>query len=80
VIAVAYKLYFRKAAEALNVSQPAFSRQIKELEDYVGFLILMRDSHSVTLTKAGAAFVERIHDIVTRAEMYTSYANLGRQE
>jgi DNA-binding transcriptional LysR family regulator len=68
VIAVAHKLHFRKAAEALNVSQPALSRQIKELEDYVGFSILRRDNHFVTLTKAGAAFVDRIHEIVTRAE------------
>ena len=62
VLAVARALHFRKAAEALHVSQPAISRQIKEYEEELGFEILQRDHHFVSLTKAGHFFVAGIEN------------------
>ncbi|MFN5559278.1 MAG: LysR family transcriptional regulator, partial [Opitutaceae bacterium] len=35
-VAVAERLHFRRAAEALRVSQPALSSQIRALEEDVG--------------------------------------------
>ena len=68
VLAVARDLHFRKAAERLHVSQPAVSRQIREYEEEIGFEILHRDHHFVSLTKAGRAFVADVEGIVARME------------
>ena len=68
VLAVARALHFRKAAETLHVSQPAISRQIKEYEKELGFEILQRDHHFVSLTKAGHFFVACVEEILTRLE------------
>ena len=68
VLAVARDLHFRKAAERLHVSQPAISRQIREYEEEIGFEILHRDHHFVSLTKAGRAFVLDVEGILGRME------------
>ena len=44
---------FRRAAERRAISQPAFSRRINALEEWVGASLFDRASHSVTLTAAG---------------------------
>ncbi len=47
---------FSRAAEARNVTQPAFSRRIQALENWVGTPLFDRSTHTVTLTKAGEVF------------------------
>ncbi len=49
---------FSKAAENRNVTQSAFSRRIKALEEWLGTTLVDRKSHPVTLTVDGARFVE----------------------
>ena len=44
---------FRKAAEAVNISQPALSRRIDKLEDALGVRLFVRTTRSVTLTTVG---------------------------
>ena len=56
-VAVAEELNFRKASERLRVAQPALSRQIQDLEADVGAKLLVRNTSSVSLTDAGAAFL-----------------------
>lgn len=46
---------FGKAAEALCVTQPAVTRQIKSLEQEIGTLLLERMGRRVSLTAAGTA-------------------------
>lgn len=55
--AVADALSFRVAAESLNISTPALSKQIKGLEEEVGVLLLDRNTTQVRLTNAGAVFL-----------------------
>jgi len=52
-LAVAEDLHFRKAAERLFISQPGLSRQIKQLEEELGFTLFERTNKKVYLTKAG---------------------------
>lgn len=57
-IAVAETLHFRKAAERLNVAQPALSQQIRRLEQDLGCELLTRNRRRVELTPAGHALLE----------------------
>lgn len=56
VAAIAEELNFTRASAKLHVAQPALSRQIKQLEDYLGTQLFERDRRGVRLTPAGEAF------------------------
>jgi len=47
---------FSRAAEARNLTQPAFSRRIRALEDWVGASLFDRTTQPVALTEAGRRF------------------------
>lgn len=57
-MSVAEDLNFRKAAERLNISRPALSKQVKDLEEEMGVRLLDRDTVKVSLTKAGEVFLD----------------------
>ena len=57
-LAVAENLSFARAAEVLNITQSAVSRQIHSLEDELGTKLFHRTSRIVTLTPAGISFFE----------------------
>lgn len=67
LVEVAAQLSFSKAAEALHVSQPTVSNQIKALEDELGCALLVRSTRSVRLTDDGFAFLECANDILDLA-------------
>ena len=52
-MSVAENLSFSKAANDLNISQPAVTRHIKELEERYKTNLLERKGNKVYLTKAG---------------------------
>ncbi len=58
--AVAGLSNFRKAAEAMNISQPAFSRRIEKLEEALGVKLLDRTTRRVTLTAVGRDFARKV--------------------
>ena len=63
---------FRKAAEAISITQPALSRRIEKLETTLNVRLLERTTRRVALTSLGRAFlvrVERILDEVDSALM-----------
>ncbi|MGU7772974.1 LysR substrate-binding domain-containing protein [Burkholderia sp. MR1-5-21] len=47
---------FRKAADAIHISQPALSRRIEKLEEALGVRLFERTTRSVTLTTVGRTF------------------------
>jgi DNA-binding transcriptional LysR family regulator len=57
-----------RAALKLHVSQPGLSRQIRDLEDELGFLLLTRSAKSVRLTEAGRAFLTETRAVLQRVE------------
>jgi LysR family cyn operon transcriptional activator len=57
LLAVAEHRNFTRAAQALHVSQPALSQQIKQLEESFGASLFDRSGRSVQLTDAGQAYL-----------------------
>ncbi len=55
---------FSTAAAARNTSQPALSRHIRALENWVGVDLIDRSTYPVKLTKAGELFRPRIQEIM----------------
>ncbi|BDU76061.1 LysR family transcriptional regulator [Mesoterricola sediminis] len=55
-LALAETGHFSRAAERRNLTQPAFSRRIQALEDWVGAPLFHRDARPVALTEAGERF------------------------
>lgn len=53
---VAETLNFRRAAVQLNITQPALSRAIAQLENELGVRLLARSNARVSLTRAGETF------------------------
>ncbi len=60
--------HFTRAAEALYVSQPALSAQIRQLEEDLGVELFARVGRNVRLTDAGEAFLVRAKEAVNAVE------------
>ncbi|MEU5425617.1 transcriptional regulator CynR [Streptomyces olivoreticuli] len=58
LLAVAEHAGFTRAAEALRVSQPTLSQQIKQLERALGVQLLDRSGRAVRLTGAGEVYAD----------------------
>ena len=56
-VSVATHGSFRRAAEAIHLSQPALSLAVSELEQQLGIKLFDRTSRSVTTTDVGSAFL-----------------------
>ncbi|MCY9168596.1 LysR family transcriptional regulator [Bacillus atrophaeus] len=53
-----------KAAETLSITQPALSRSIVRLENYLGVPLFDRQGRSITLNKYGERFLKRVDSIM----------------
>lgn len=60
--------HFGRAAEACNISQPALSLQIKELEALIGAPLVERSARRIKLTDLGQEFLARASEIIVRVD------------
>ena len=67
-VAVAEMENVSRAALKLHVCQPALSRQIRDLEDEIGFSLLERTAKSVRLTDAGRVFLDDARALLQHAD------------
>jgi DNA-binding transcriptional LysR family regulator len=67
-IVLAERLHFGEAARLLRLSQPALSKQIRQLEDEVGAPLFDRGRHGARLTEVGSLFAEEARRLVQQAE------------
>lgn len=67
-LTIAEHLNFTKAAELLNVTQPAVGQQIQSLEKELGVKLFSRTTRSVKLTKEGKSFLSDATQIVNISE------------
>ncbi len=72
--ALARHRHFGRAAEAVSISQPALSLQMKELEDILGAPLLERGPRQISLTELGEDFTFRARDILCRVDELAALA------
>lgn len=78
VVAVAEHESFTRAAQAVNVSQPALSNQIKKLEAELGNPIFERNQNGIALSRFGAEILNHARDIVEIASSIQDIAKSHR--
>ncbi len=67
-VAVAEVENISRASLRLRVAQPALSRQIRDLEDELGFPLLIRSARSIQLTPAGRVFLEEARGVLLKTD------------
>src|SRR5471032_404690 len=67
-LTVVEEAHFGRAAQRLNIVQPALSMQIKALEEEVGGVLFLRTTRKVELTEAGELFRAEAQLAVAQAE------------
>ena len=75
LVTVAEHRNILKASEFLNMTQPAVSKSIKEMEATLGVALFKRSTRGVTPTEYGAAFVDHVRSVL--AEMRTAWNELA---
>jgi DNA-binding transcriptional LysR family regulator len=73
-VTVAEELHFGKAAERLNIVQPAVSQQVARLERELGLRLLDRSSRRVTLTGDGERMLREARAVLAAADRAASVA------
>ena len=58
----------RAATQKLHVSQPAVSRQIRDLEDELGVQLFERTGKSVRLSEPGRVFLKAVREVLERVD------------
>lgn len=76
LVVLADSLHFGRGAERMHMTQPAFSRQIKALEESLGLHLVNRSKQRVNLTPAGTTFVEGCNDALTALRNAVARARL----
>ncbi|RMU37887.1 LysR substrate-binding domain-containing protein [Pseudomonas syringae group genomosp. 3] len=71
--AVTRHLSFTRAAEELNLTQSAVSKQVAQLEALVQHLLFQRVRRRLQLTPAGALYLAEVRKILTQIEMSTHF-------
>ncbi|WP_368415410.1 LysR substrate-binding domain-containing protein [Falsiroseomonas sp.] len=67
------------AAARLNVTQPAVSRRLRELEATLGTALLRRGANAVVLTEAGARYAEAVRSALDMLRSATAELGAGAQ-
>ncbi|MBS7810074.1 LysR family transcriptional regulator [Roseococcus pinisoli] len=77
-IAVADRRGFAPAARHLGLVPSAVTRQVAALEEHLGLRLLQRTTRSVTLTDAGARYLDRARRILTEMREAEDFAQSAR--
>ncbi|MDH6584873.1 DNA-binding transcriptional LysR family regulator [Streptomyces sp. SAI-133] len=77
--AVAEHRHFGRAADALHITQPSLSRQIRRLEQQLGARLLERTPQGSRLTEAGEVFLPRARALLRSADQAASLARAAAE-
>jgi DNA-binding transcriptional LysR family regulator len=80
-IAVAEEKNFTRAAERLHMAQPPLSRQIQQLEEFLGVELIQKGTRPVSLTEAGVFFLAHARQLLDQfQELKTMTQRIGKLE
>jgi LysR family hydrogen peroxide-inducible transcriptional activator len=65
---------FKRAADKLQISQPALSMQIRKLEEEVGILLFDRSKSPAETTRDGKLFIDRAQEILVAKEHLKNFS------
>lgn len=77
-LVVATERNISNAAKILYVSQPALSKQLKNLEEELGVILFKRGNRNITLTEDGVYFLTKAKEILALVD--TAVANLTQED
>ena len=77
-LVVATERNISNAAKILYVSQPALSKQLKNLEEELGVTLFKRGNRNITLTEDGVYFLTKAKEILALVD--TTVANLTQED
>jgi DNA-binding transcriptional LysR family regulator len=64
-VLLAQQLHFGRTARLLHLSQPALTKQIRRVEEDLGFSLFQRGKHGTKLTSAGEQFLEEARPVLS---------------
>ena len=67
-LTVAREQSISAAAQALHLSQPTLSRQLKEMEEELGKTLFLRGNRKITLTEEGMILRKRAQEVMELLE------------
>lgn len=70
LVTAADRATFSEAASALSITQPAFTKQVQQLESLVGMPLFRRGRHGAVLTAAGEALLGEARAVVELADRF----------
>lgn len=65
---LAEQRHFGRAARALHLSQPALTKQVRQLEEEVGAPLFVRGRHGARLTQLGQLFAEEVAPLLHHSD------------
>ncbi|MCE2928144.1 MAG: hydrogen peroxide-inducible genes activator [Candidatus Caenarcaniphilales bacterium] len=71
--------HFGKAAEALYLSQPALSKQIKQIETILGHRIFERNKRRISITDIGLIIIEQAKEVANSAQKLIESASVDQE-
>ena len=73
-VSVAELMNFTRAAERLNITQSALSRQVKSLEDYLGVKLFEKSGRNIRFTPHGEALYAKINKVLVADKELRTFA------
>ncbi|WP_068547830.1 LysR family transcriptional regulator [Thalassotalea crassostreae] len=79
-IAVAENKHFGRASETLYITQAAVSARIKQLEEYYGTQLIIRDKNNLRLTPPGESLLAHAYLMVSQMEQSKVAISIANQQ
>jgi len=73
-VVLAEHLHFSRAAKVLNLSQPALTKQIRNLESEVGSVLFERGHRGTRLSAVGEQWLPLVREVLERFEQVATFA------
>lgn len=78
VVAAAEHRTFRRAAAALNITQPTMSKRIRELEEQLGVVLFERSTSGASLTAVGEDLVAGARRVLAEIDRIEAHAKAAK--